>query len=231
LEQSKLKTGHTKSCGCIRKNDLEYLIGSRFGLLRVLGEAEAKKVGSKYRRYIKCECDCGTIIEVRLDQLLDGNTKSCGCLVKDRSLLSLPEYTDVVALKKAKSVFKNIKQRCYNSNNSRFKHYGGRGIKICERWLGSFENFKEDMGFPPSHSHQLDRIDNDGDYCPENCRWVTNKENNQNKQSDFSVEYNGVVKPVADWVEELNLDFSTTKKRLLCGWSTEKAFNALIGDF
>ena len=231
VEQSKLKSGHTKSCGCLRKNDLEELIGHKFGLLCVIEEAPTKKVGDKFRRYIRCECACGNIVDVRMDQLLDGNTKSCGCLVKDRSVLPLPDYTNEVALKKAKSIFKNIKQRCYNSNNTRFKHYGGRGIIICNSWLESFDNFLKDMGIPPSHKHQLDRINNDGNYCPENCRWVTNQENNRNKQSDFDVTYKGETKQLREWVEELDLDFSTVKKRLLCGWDVEKSFTLPVGEF
>jgi len=233
VEQSKLKTGHTKSCGCIKKSDLTELISQSFGLLRVLEEAEPRIVGNKRRRFVKCVCDCGNVVEVRLDQLRDGNTKSCGCFAKDRSLIALPEYTDSVALKKAKSIHKGIRQRCYNSNNIKYSIYGGRGIIVCERWLDKktgFISFLEDMGTPPSHKHQLDRIDNDGNYEPRNCRWVTNTQNSMNKKTDFNITYRGVTKPIGEWVEELELDYGSIKDRILFGWDAERAFNTPVGQ-
>jgi hypothetical protein len=220
VEQNKLKSGHTKSCGCLRIKDLT---GQRFGRLTVVGLDSIRNKKS----YWLCKCECGNECLVRSDLLQCNNTLSCGCYVKDRSLLPLPEYTEEVALKKAKSILKGIKQRCYNSNSTKYSIYGGRGIIVCDRWKDKqtgLASFLADMGVPPSHKHQLDRIDNDGSYEPGNCRWVTNQQNNRNKQSDFDVTYKGENKQLGKWVEELDLDFSTTKNRILCGWSVEEAF-------
>ena len=224
VAQAKLKSGHTKSCGCIKRIDLT---GQRFGLLTVSEFYEGKNKKS----YWTCICDCGNETIVRADQLKDGTTKSCGCYAKDRSLIELPDFTPDVAAAKAKSIYKHMKQRCYNEGNTRYKNYGGRGIKICDRWLESFENFYEDMGSPPSHKHQLDRKDNNGNYELENCHWVTNKQNNQNKETDFSVTYKEITRPLYQWVAELGIDFSTAKKRIVCGWSVEDAFEKNVGEF
>jgi hypothetical protein len=173
VEQNKLKSGHTKSCGCLKKERLQDLTGQVFGLWTVISFSYSAKSGAKQRPYWNCKCACGNEGVVRGDILKSGGSKSCGCYEKDRSLIELPEYTKEEALKKAKSILKGIKQRCYNPSNTKYRIYGGRGIIVCDRWLDKqtgLASFLEDMGVPPSHKHQLDRIDNDGNYCPENCR-------------------------------------------------------------
>lgn len=156
------------------------MIGKSFGRLVVLEELKERKGGSVC--YL-CECSCGSLIETKGKYLRNGDTKSCGCLNiekikeqgyknKTHGLSNLKEY----------AVYKGMVSRCQNKNHDRYHRYGGRGVKVCERWLESFENFYEDMGDRPSSKHQIDRIDNDGDYTPENCRWVTVSENSLNKE-------------------------------------------------
>ena len=105
-----------------------------------------------------------------------------------------------------------------------FDSYGKRGIKICDKWLNSFEKFLEDMGKRPSKSHSIDRIDVNGDYTPENCRWADTKTQARNKRNTIIVNYKGVEKSVIELCEELNLNYSKIISRLKRGWLVEKAF-------
>lgn len=117
-----------------------------------------------------CSCDCGNSITVITDHLRNGNTKSCGCLRKDfpnrttHGECGSAEYRTWIAMR----------DRCNNPNNAGFRKYGGRGIKVCQRWK-SFENFLSDMGRKPSPEHSIDRINNNGNYTPKNCRWADAK--------------------------------------------------------
>ena len=114
--------------------------------------------------------------------------------------------------------------RCTNANDRAFPDYGGRGIHVCDRWAESFENFLVDMGEIPPRM-QLDRIDNDGPYSPENCRWVTAKENCRNRRSNVFVEHQGQRKTIAEWAEVTGLERKTLEYRIRAGWSAEKALN------
>lgn len=120
----------------------------------------------------------------------------------------------------------HMKERCYNPNSKFFKYYGGRGIKTCERWLNSFENFIEDMGLKPSKLHSLDRFpNNNGDYEKTNCRWATKKEQANNKRSTMYINYNNDIKSLKEWCEILELNYKKTHKRIkYYGWSIERAF-------
>lgn len=149
------------------------LTGMRFGGLLVVGQAD-KRSG---KRYWECKCDCGTIKSIMPQSLRNGDTVSCGCLRKEKArvhgMAKTSEY----------SAWSEAKARCYNPKNKCFQHYGERGIRVCSEWLHSFETFLKDMGPRPSRTHSLDRIDVNGNYCKENCRWADPETQQRNKRT------------------------------------------------
>jgi hypothetical protein len=125
------------------------------------------------------------------------------------------------------SIWRAMRRRCYEKNRKTYHRYGGRGITVCDRWLGEFgyENFIADMGKRPSPLHQIDRIDNDGNYEPENCRWVTSKQNNRNRKSNHRVDWNGLNLTVSEWAEKTGISKVTILDRLKRGWTIERALS------
>lgn len=205
-------TTTTKSQG-----HMHNLTGQKFGRLTVLDRAGSQNGSITWR----CMCDCGKIIEAVSSNLLTGNTQSCGCLRLER----LREKTVKHGMTQSHEyiIWTNMIGRCQNPNLPHFKHYGGRGIKVCERWRGSFQNFYDDMGPRPSKKHTLDRKENDGDYTPENCRWATRKEQANNKVSSVRVEFNGITLTVAQWAEKIGMPYFSLRERFRRGWTPERA--------
>lgn len=121
-------------------------------------------------------------------------------------------------------IWKAMKQRCFNSNNSRYKDYGGRGIKVCSEWLGEngFQNFYTDMGERPI-GKSIDRIKNNLDYCKENCKWSTPKEQSSNRRNSVFITYNGKTKTAKQWADEIGISYQTFWIRLKKGWSVERS--------
>jgi hypothetical protein len=124
-------------------------------------------------------------------------------------------------------VWQAMKNRCQNPANTLFKHYGARGIRVCERWQ-AFLGFYEDMG-DPSQGQSIDRIDNDGDYCLENCRWADRQTQANNKRNNRRIEYQGETLTMAEWARKLGLPYDTLMQRLENGWPVEAAFTYPIG--
>lgn len=189
-------------------NSLPSLVGNKYGRLTV------KKLSSiiKYDKKWVCLCECGTTVVVSQGHLRSGHTISCGCLHRE---IITKRKKEIIYLCRR---FNSMKQRCINPNNSFYKSYGGRGIKIL--W-NSFDEFYNDMGEPPTRKHSIDRIDNNGNYCKENCRWATREQQDNNKQQSVYIAYNNKTQSMSQWAKEFNMTYSMFRKRMLSGWSME----------
>lgn len=190
------------------------ITGQRFGKLVAL-----KDVGSNGNNILwKCKCDCGNNIIVPSSRLRSGNTKSCGCL----------QIASVTTHGKSKTrlyrIWHGMKTRCNLVQDKRYKDYGGRGIKVFHEWdtnFLSFYNWAIANGYKDNLS--IDRIDNNGNYCPENCRWASAKQQMNNTRYNHLVEYNNEVKTVREWAKTLNIPEQRLYHRLNDGWPIKDA--------
>lgn len=159
-------------------------IGKKFGRLLVVEEScsHIQESGKKKSMW-KCKCDCGNDVVVAGSNLQNGNTKSCGCL--NKQILSDIKTKHKMCKDSSYKSWEMMLQRCTNSNRDNYKHYGGRGITVCDRWL-KFENFYADMGDRPEGT-SIDRIDVNGNYEPRNCKWSTHKEQCINRRSSKNI--------------------------------------------
>lgn len=209
-----------------RGNHLIDRTGQKFGHLTVLkfSHSQKRKNRTTTKTFWKCICECGKIKIVCSSDLVTGNTTSCGCLkcIKHRHALKNKRTRTYVT-------WQSIKSRCFNEKDTAYEHYGGRGITICERWL-DFRNFLEDMSVRPEDT-TIDRIDPDGNYEPNNCRWASKKIQGINKGSTRFFKINGKTKSFTEWAEEYGINKNTLEKRMrIYKWSFEKALTTPIKE-
>jgi hypothetical protein len=153
------------------------ITGLKFDRLTVIKFVEIKKNFA----YWLCKCDCGNEKIIRGVHLRGKQIRSCGCLQIEKATKHNKSRT------KLYRVWKSMIARCYNNKNHAYADYGGRGIKVCDEWLNSFETFLKDMGEKPTIKHSIDRINNNANYCKENCKWSTKKEQSLNKRNSFKI--------------------------------------------
>jgi hypothetical protein len=183
--------------------------GDKYNLLTIIKELNKSKKGE---RMFLCQCDCGNETTLSLGTIRHGNTKSCGCLkIKTSSELLLKHSLSNHRLYKT---WTNMKSRCYNKNTRSYKDYGARGIKVCDEWKNSFINFYNDMHPTYQEGLTIDSVNNDKDYCKENCRWATATEQQNNKSTNRTVVHNGIEMNAKQLSKLLNIPYGTIIYRL-----------------
>lgn len=182
------------------------LAGRRFGKLT----AVRREDGGKWL----CRCDCGGETRCTTSNLTRGNSTSCGCHRRKHGLASTPTYR----------IWLSMRSRCSNPNSTAYSNYGGRGIRVCERWK-KFHHFVEDMGLRPDGC-DIDRIDNNGHYEPGNCRWVSREINLNNRRNNHNLTWQGQTLSIAAWSRKLGMNERTLTNRIRRGWSIEQAMTA-----
>lgn len=199
----------------------------KFGRLTVIEKSQ--KICGKTAW--KCICDCGNITYVTTSNLTCNRIRSCGCIKQE--ILMKRNITHNQRHTKLYEVWKSIKQRCYNPKHHAYKNWGGRGIKVCDEWKENFQAFydwsysngyKEECQKSEKDKLTIDRINNDGDYCPSNCRWVNRTTQSRNKRVNKKIIYKNEEHCLVEWCEILNLYYQTINARLRRGWSIEKSF-------
>ncbi|MBW4444404.1 MAG: hypothetical protein KME10_24925 [Plectolyngbya sp. WJT66-NPBG17] len=188
------------------------LAGQTFGRLTVI-----KSVGKdKDSKTIwECLCVCGQTKLVITNRLRRGITQSCGCLYTDSHKKHGRSHSPLYR------VWSQMKGRCTNPKHPKYASYGGRSITVCDRWL-DFSNFAQDMGERPSPQHSIDRIDNNGNYSPENCRWATSVVQAGNKRTNRFLTYQNKTLTLKQWADELSLSKAKIRQRLERGWDIER---------
>ena len=209
LLNESIKTEKVLSCGCSSYKDY---VGKRFG------DYVVKKfvTSLKNNKLWLCECICGDL-DIKSSKYLSRCKYACPKIKKENNAIR----------SKLKQLFQKIKSRCYNSNDPHYKYYGERGIVIYSEWLKDTNKFVDwALANGYDKNLQIDRIDNDGNYEPDNCRWVNRLIQANNKRNNIKIKYNNQIKSLREWCRELNLPYRKTHKRLtLYKWSVEKCFD------
>lgn len=198
------------------------LTGMRFSMLTVI-----KKTNQRKKRQVVwlCRCHCGNFHYVASYSLTSKETQSCGCLKKN--ILGQSSITHGMTGTLTYKTWRQIIRRCSEKAHIQYSDYGGRGITVCKRW-GKFENFLADMGERPTPKHSIDRINNNGNYEPGNCRWATKKQQQNNKSNNRILYFDGKSKTMTEWAEQVEMKVGTLYKRLSMGWGIEKALKEAV---
>lgn len=216
--KTRVVNGYIKSCGCIKTNKVS-ILGNEFGMWTVIKEINNDRKG----RWFLCKCDCGAEKIVPYTNLLSGKSSSCGCVPKNYKI----KYNkNIPNRERLLNIYRGMKSRCYNPKNSSYKDYGQRGIIICDEWLDKtvgFENFAK-WANENNYSDELsiDRIDVNGNYEPNNCKWSTPSEQSKNKRNNKYLTYKGKTMTITDWAKEIGCAWNTIYYRMLRGLDIEE---------
>ena len=219
--------GGTRSCGCLEKE-------SRDAHIAKIRHSPADHVGKKYGRitveelYVadrksraKGRCDCGSAWEGPFGPLVNGKTLSCGCL-RDETTAARRLTHGQTRNGSTGSIeyrcYRAMIRRCTDTHMRDYPRYGGRGIKVCARWLESFDNFLADMGAAPEDRQTVDRIDNDGDYSPDNCEWASRMTQSRHRSNTVYATIDGVTRPMTEWCDVLGVNEKTVRSRMAKGF-------------
>ena len=193
--------------------------GDKFGLLTARAMTYRLSKSGRKRSHWVCDCECGGEAVVDSGNLRNGNTRWCLCCSADHKSKhkTTHGHTQRRAPTKEYRTWQGIKKRILNPNDKRYPDYGGRGLDMSPIWRDSFEAFLDDMGQPPSKRHQIDRIDNDKGYWPENCRWADLYEQGANKRNSVLIEWHGQTKTLSEWCRHTGVAYDTAKRRMYSG--------------
>ena len=195
------------------------LTGQKYNRLTVIERASDYifKNGTRNTRW-KCKCDCGNEVIVSTSHLRSGHTKSCGCYAKEVSIQNGLKKKHGLKDSRVYRIWSCMKTRCYNKKDEHFKDYGERGIVVCDEWKDDFQAFYDwSMSHGYADNLTIDRIDVNGNYEPSNCRWVTQKEQSNNKRTTPFVTFNGVTKTLFEWSEITGIKYQTLFYRYKVG--------------
>lgn len=188
---------------------IKNLEGMKFGRLTVLGLSDK----SNKKAYWDCICECGNTKAVRSDSLQNGTIKSCGCLKKEQDIKNLNRTTHNLSKTRIYKIWQGMKKRVLDTESPSYSNYGGRGIKLCEGWL-EFESFyKWAINNGYNTKLTIDRIDNNGDYTPPNCRWVDLQTQSRNRRTNIIIKIGNVSKCLTEWCEIFELDYKKVNAR------------------
>lgn len=203
---------------------LRDLTGYKFGRLTVVERVENKNGHVMWR----CSCECGNEKITRADALLTSRTQSCGCFNREQSAKVHTKHGESKI--RLHHIWRKIRSRCSDTNNSRYMDYGGRGIRVCSDW-DSYETFRQwalENGYRDDLT--IDRIDVDGNYDPTNCRWITNQEQQNNRRDNHYITYNGEKHTITEWARIYGLSENALVHRVQRGWDIERALHTPIAS-
>ena len=207
--------------GVLRGDDMKRkvdLTGNRFGRLTVIGVDKGRSGRDKYWL---CKCDCGNTSVTTTHKLVNGMTRSCGCYAIERAKENGTKHG--WSYTRLYRIWRGMKERCLNKNSKSYRNYGARGISVYPEWI-EFEPFRDwaiNNGYMDNLT--IERIDVDGNYCPDNCKWATYSDQENNKRNTVRIEYNGETHSISEWSEIVGIGIETIRHRINSGWSIEEA--------
>lgn len=195
--------------------DIENYINKKYNRLTI--KSVSGEVKGRCSTWLSCQCECGNMKVIRFDYVINGRTKSCGCYRKDNARKQSKELeTHHLSNTRLFEIHRAMKRRCYDKSTEHYNNYGARGIKVCDEWLNSLESFAK-WSYANGYNDTLtiDRIDNNGNYEPNNCRWVDQQTQQNNKRNNIKIEHNGKIKTIAQWSKELNISYGKLYSRIV----------------